>query len=234
MIVGTTARPAGASIGPMRPELLDRAAELIAPLLAGDRPRTMVGLAGPPGAGKSTLAEAIARRFNREPALPAPAAAGPAVAIPMDGFHLSQVELRRLGLANRKGAPETFDSYGFVHLLRRLREAKELVYAPEYSRTVHESIGSSIPVFPTTRLIVIEGNYLLLPDEPWNAVPPLLDLTIFVEAPHTDRVRGLVRRQRTFGLGDDAARDWVERSDEANARLVEASRGRADVVLSRT
>lgn len=216
----------------MRPELLDRAVELITPLLGGDAPRVMVGLAGSPGAGKSTLAGALARRFARE--LEPQWGPNAAAAIPMDGFHLSQVELRRLGLAHRKGAPETFDGYGFVQLLRRLREAQELVYAPEYSRTVHESIGSSIPVFPTTRLLVVEGNYLLLPDEPWCLIPPLLDLTIYVEAPHTDRVRGLVRRQRSFGLGDAAARDWVERSDEANARLVEASRHRADVVLSRT
>jgi pantothenate kinase len=117
-----------------------------------------------------------------------------------------------------------------VHLLRRLREGSELVYAPEYSRTLHESIGSSIPIFPATRLIVVEGNYLLLPEDPWREVPPLLDLTIYVEAPEQDRVRG---PQRTFGLDVTDARDWVHRSDEANARVVEASRHRADVILSR-
>lgn len=214
----------------MRPELLDQSAELIGALL-GAGPRVMVGLAGSPGAGKSTLAEALARRFAEELA----PVGGPdaAVAVPMDGFHLSQRELRRLGLSHRKGAPETFDARGFVHLLRRLRTADELVYAPAYSRVLHESIGGAIPVLPTTRLVVVEGNYLLLPDDPWAAVPGLLDLTLYIEAPDLARVRGLVRRQRSLGLGADAARDWVERSDEANARLIEASRHRADVVLTR-
>lgn len=205
----------------MHPELLDQAVALITPLLDPGR-RVMVGIAGPPGAGKSTLAEALAGKFHD------------AVAVPMDGFHLAQAELRRLGLAHRKGAPATFDAYGFVHLLRRLREGTELVYAPVYSRVVHESIGSAIPIFPSTRLLVIEGNYLLLPDQPWAQVPGLLDLTVYVDAPERERVDGLVRRQRGFGLDPAAARDWVERSDEANARLIAEHRDRAAVILTRT
>jgi pantothenate kinase len=205
----------------MHLELLDAAAGLITPLVDTGR-RIMVGIAGPPGAGKSTLAEALARKFQD------------AVAVPMDGFHLAQAELHRLGLAHRKGAPATFDAYGFVHLLRRLREGSELVYAPTYSRVVHESIGSAIPIFASTRLLVVEGNYLLLPDQPWAQVPDLLDLTIYVDAPERERVDGLLRRQRGFGLDAAAAKDWVERSDEANARLIAAHRDRAAVILTRT
>jgi len=210
----------------MRPELLDQAAAHIEPLLSTDARRVLVGLAGAPGAGKTTLSEALARRFRGDRPEPA------AIAIPMDGFHLSQTELHRLGLSHRKGAPETFDPGGFVHLLRRLRAADELVYAPMYSRVVHESIGSAIPVLPGTRLLIIEGNYLLL-DGAWRPVRDLLDLTIYVEAPEGQRVAGLIRRQRSFGLADAAARDWVERSDEANARVIEGTRANADVILSR-
>lgn len=214
----------------MRPGLLDDAVTLIDPLLAGPAPRVLVGLAGAPGAGKSTLADALARHFTRAGTGPEPAA----VAVPMDGFHLSQVELKRLGLAHRKGAPETFDAHGFVHLLRRLRTADELVYAPTYSRVVHESIGSSIPVFPSTRLVIVEGNYLLLDAPPWDQVAGLLDLSVYLEAPEGQRVDGLVRRQRSFGLDHAAAREWVERSDEANARLIESTRPRATATLTRT
>src|SRR5262245_52456055 len=123
------------------PALLDSAHDLVAPLLCGQG-RVLVGIVGPPGAGKSTLAEALAAKVAGELA----PRYGPraAVAIPMDGFHLSNVELERLGLANRKGAPQTFDGSGYVHLLRRLKETTdEVVYAPAYSRALHESIGGA-------------------------------------------------------------------------------------------
>jgi pantothenate kinase len=204
--------------------------------------RVIVGIAGAPGAGKSTLAEAIVAAATD--------GIGPAVCVPMDGFHLSNVELARLGLAERKGAPETFDAAGFVHLLRRIADRgklpntdttsldnaprdEEIVYAPAYSRVLHESIGGVVPVFAGTRLVVVEGNYLLLPRHPWSQVKPLLDLSFYVDVSDEIRVPGLVRRQRARGLDDSQARDWVERSDEANARLVATTRRLADRVLTR-
>ncbi len=197
----------------------------------------MVGIVGAPGAGKSTLAEAVADRFAR---LRVPASGDPgaaperaAVCVPMDGFHLSNVELVRLGLANRKGAPETFDGWGFVHLMRRLRAADEPVYAPAFNRGLNESIGSAIPIFPPVELVVVEGNYLLLPTDPWVRARPLFDLTIYIDVPDQVRVPRLVRRQRSRGLDRAAAHDWVHRSDEANARLIMATRETADVVLTR-
>ena len=128
----------------------------------------------------------------------------------MDGFHLANSELSRLGRAARKGAPETFDAYGFVALLRRLRADDEpVVYAPTYSRTLHESIGSAIAVSAATRIVVVEGNYLLLPTAPWDGCAKLLDLSIYLETSTDLRVPALVRRQRSRGLDRAAAHDWV-------------------------
>jgi len=224
----------------MLPDLLAAARDLVAPLLgtasaqgvgSGGARRVLVGIVGAPGAGKSTLAEALAAELAPELA----AGWGPqaAVSVPMDGFHLSNVELERLGLATRKGAPETFDAAGFVHLVRRLRAGDELVYAPAYSRVLHESIGGVIPVPPGPRLILIEGNYLLLPDQPWVTARPWYDLTVYVDVPAATRVPGLVTRQQSRGLDESAAREWVLGSDELNAALVETTRAAADVVLTR-
>ncbi len=187
--------------------------------------RVMVGITGAPGAGKSTLAEAIVA-----------ATSVPAVCVPMDGFHLSNVELERLGLADRKGAPETFDAAGFMHLLRRIAQGEDgaVVYAPAYSRVLHESIGGVIPVEAGTQLVVVEGNYLLLPVAPWSQVRALLDLSLYVEVADDIRITGLLSRQRARGLDEEHARDWVERSDEANARLVATTRAFADRILTRS
>jgi pantothenate kinase len=182
----------------------------------------LVGIAGPPGAGKSSLAKAVVE------AVPVPA-----VCVPMDGFHLSNMELARLGLSDRKGAPETFDPAGFVQLLQRIVAGEELVYAPSYSRVLHESIGGVIPVLASTKLVVVEGNYLLLRQQPWVRLRALLDLVLYMDVPDRERVDGLITRQRARGLDRQEARAWVERSDEANARLIAPTRAYADVVLTR-
>lgn len=191
----------------------------------GTAGRTMVGICGPPAAGKSTMAAALTEELNRR-------SPQSAVTVPMDGFHLSNVELARLGLTERKGAPATFDAAGFVHLLRRLRAGEELVYAPDYSRVLHESIGGVIPVPTDVRYVVVEGNYLLLDRPPWTEVPELLDLVAYLDAPDVVRQERLVERQLDRGLDMAAAHVWVEQSDEKNAELIKTTRSRADLVIA--
>jgi pantothenate kinase len=184
--------------------------------------RVMLGLAGAPGSGKSTWARALADAFP-----------GRAVVVPMDGFHLSNEELARLSRAARKGAPDTFDAAGYVSLLRRLRApvAGETVYAPAFHREIEQAIAGAIPVAPEVPLVITEGNYLLLNEGPWAAVRALLDEAWFVETDETARVEQLVRRHVEHGRTAEAAREWVMRSDEANAVLVTGTRGNADAIL---
>src|SRR5581483_8778568 len=135
-------------------------------------------------------------------------------------------------LTDRKGAPETFDAAGFVNLLRRLREpGTDTVYAPAFNRSRGDATAGAIPVPPHVRTVVVEGNYLLVPKEPWAAVRDLLDLALYIEAPDGARVSSLLRRQRARGLSRAAAHDWVHRSDEANAALIAGTRPYADHVL---
>lgn len=183
--------------------------------------RVLLGIAGEPGGGKSTLAAALE------------AALGDAVVAPMDGFHLANVELARLGRADRKGAPDTFDAFGYLALLERLRlaEPAEPVYAPAYRREVEESIGSSIRIDPEIPIVISEGNYLLLDTDPWSRTASAFDEVWFVETPQALRLERLVARHVAFGKSPDAARAWAGGPDERNAELVRESRARADLVI---
>jgi pantothenate kinase len=183
--------------------------------------RALLGVTGPPGAGKTTLAEGLREQLGATAAY-----------VPMDGFHLADVELDRLGRRDRKGAPDTFDAAGYVALLRRLREnTDEVVYAPAFERELEQPVAGSIPVPRTASLIITEGNYLLLDDPPWRAVRDLLDEVWFVDADEAVRVDRLVRRHIRFGKSPSAARAWVRRVDLPNAATVLAGRELADLVV---
>ena len=197
------------------PELLANARDLSA---AGRR--RILGVTGPPGAGKSTLAQRLV------------AALGPerAVLVGMDGFHIADAELRRTGLRGRKGAPDTFDRAGYAALLHRLRREAGTVYAPAFDRALEDSIAAAVAVPATVPLVVTEGNYLLL----WPEVRPLLDEVWYLDPPPAARREALIARHVAFGKTPAEAERWVLAGDERNAEAIAAGRDRADRVLGWT
>lgn len=150
----------------------------------------------------------------------------------MDGFHLADVELRRLGRLERKGAPDTFDVAGYAALLRRIRARTELVYAPCFERDIEQPVAGAIPVSPDVAVVLTEGNYLLLDDSAWAAVAGEIDEIWYCAIQDDLRIARLVARHMAFGKSADAARRWVAEVDEPNARLVAATAVRADLVVS--
>ena len=181
--------------------------------LAGRGDRAILGIAGAPGGGKSTLAAALVAELGEA-----------AVLVPMDGFHLAQAELVRQGTRHRMGAPHTFDVLGYAALLRRLRAADETVYAPAFRREIEEPIAGAIAVPREIPLVVTEGNYLLL----WPDIKPLLDECWYVDTDEELRVQRLIQRHIQFGKTPEYARAWVMRSDEVNAALVAQTASSAD------
>jgi pantothenate kinase len=206
-------------------DLLARARSLV-----GGGRRAILGITGSPGAGKTTFAEFLLASLRSSPP---PGLAGDWVAyVPMDGYHLADAELRRLGRLNRKGAPDTFDAAGYAALLRRLHEdVNETVYAPAFERDLEQPIAGSIPVPPQARLILSEGNYLLLPDEPWARAGAQFDEIWFCELDTAERLRRLVARHVRFGKDPAAALGWATGSDERNAGLVASTRDRATLIV---
>lgn len=185
--------------------------------------RRMLGIAGAPGAGKSTLAARLAEQLGTQ-----------AVLVPMDGFHLADVALARLGRLTRKGAPDTFDPGGYAALLQRLRTQRHgdgPVWAPMFERELEQPLAGAIEVRAEVPLVITEGNYLLLEDGPFAQVRTMLDACWFVEVPEELRHERLIARHERFGKPPQAARDWALGPDEDNARLVAATRDRADVVV---
>ncbi|MDP2419120.1 MAG: nucleoside/nucleotide kinase family protein [Hydrogenophaga sp.] len=181
-------------------------------------PRRLLGVVGPPGSGKSTLARLMAESLESL-----------AQTVPMDGFHLAQVELERLGRAHRKGAPDTFDPAGYAALLRRLRAQAldEVVYAPDFRRDLEEPVAGALPVHGHTPLIITEGNYILLDEAGWAPVANLLDEVWYLQVDPALRLERLAQRHQQFGRSREQALAWIEATDEPNARRIEASRHRA-------
>lgn len=186
-------------------------------LSAGGR---VLGITGPPGAGKSTLAAAVVRRLG-----------GRACELPMDGFHLAGEELVRLGRADRKGAPDTFDVDGYVHALTRVRRRDRDVLVPRFRREIEEPVAGAIRIAVGCQLVVTEGNYLLLDRDGWERVAPLLDECWYLSPDDDVRRRRLVERHVEHGRTPEAAAAWVRTVDEPNAELVRTCLARADLVV---
>ncbi|KRB43082.1 MULTISPECIES: nucleoside/nucleotide kinase family protein [unclassified Terrabacter] len=193
--------------------------------LVGDRRRVVLGIAGAPGAGKSTLAEALVEAVaSRE-------GDGWVAQVPMDGFHLADAQLDRLGLRSRKGAPDTFDADGYAALLRRLVEQPDTwVYAPGFERTLEQPVAAAVVVPPSARLVVTEGNYLLLPEERWERARAQLAEVWLVSGDDDLRRSRLLERHVRFGKAPAEAEAWVAGNDDVNAALVLAT-GDADRVV---
>ncbi|ULH13829.1 nucleoside/nucleotide kinase family protein (plasmid) [Deinococcus sp. KNUC1210] len=183
--------------------------------------RRILGITGAPGAGKSTVCAALAAALGTD-----------AVIVGMDGFHLANQELVRLGRRQRKGAPDTFDADGYAALLRRLRDPQgQTVYAPVFDRAIEESIGSAVPVFPDVPLIITEGNYLLLEEGDWERAAAALDVVWYLDLSDEVRLERLLLRHEQFGKSRTEAESWVASVDQRNADLIAQTRGRADLVV---
>lgn len=212
---------------PAPPTALDALVRRVLALSDAAGRRIIIGITGSPGAGKSTLAESLATSVD------ALRGAGTAVHVPMDGYHLANATLDRLGLRHRKGAIETFDGWGFVSLLGRLRsEPDHTVYAPGFERRLDEPVAGEIAIAASARVVIVEGNYLLGDAEPWARVHGLLDEAWFCDADDDERMRRLVGRHIAGGRTPDAATAWATEVDGANARRIAPSRDRADLVVS--
>lgn len=191
---------------------------------AGPATRFMVAIAGPPGSGKTTLAarlcDALVQRGER------------AIVVPMDGFHFDDAVLNARGHRSRKGAPHTFDIAGFEVLLSRIRAQEPDVAIPVFDRHLEAARAGAAIVDADARLILIEGNYLLLKQSPWDRLKPFFDMTVFLNVPLGEIERRLTGRILEHGHDEAYARHWIESNDLPNARLVLTESATADVVLS--
>jgi pantothenate kinase len=194
--------------------------------LADNGSRALLGIAGTPGAGKSTLVEQLLSRIT--------AIKGEAwvAHVPMDGFHLADAQLDRVGSRDRKGAPDTFDADGYAHLLERVvGETDGPIYVPGFDRTLEQPLAAALVVLPEARLVITEGNYLLLDDPRWVRARSAMDAVWSVVSEEAVRVQRLVERHVQFGKTPSEARAWVAGTDQRNSDLVSPTLGSADRVV---
>ena len=184
--------------------------------LTAQEGRVIIGIAGPPASGKSTLAEAVVQRLNDQHTGPV----AQAVLLPMDGYHLDNRILEARGLLARKGAPPTFDAAGFCDAVQLLAKAERESFHPTFDRTLDLAVAGAISIGSETPVIVIEGNYLLLNSEPWNRLREVFTATVFISPPVEVLKRRLHQRWIDHGLDSDAALRRATQNDLPNAQLV--------------
>lgn len=201
---------------------LEAALERVISLTHNVDTRVIIGLVGKPGAGKSTLSSYLIKKLPKDTT----------ALVPMDGYHLSNAQLAWLGRRDRKGAPDTFDSYGYADLLQRIKENhNQDIYFPIFHREIEESIAAEGVIHPDTSLVLTEGNYLLLGDAGWNRVAPTLTECWFVDVDDDRRMARLVARHIKFGKSSEEAHAWAHGTDQHNADLIETTKMKADVIV---
>ncbi len=184
--------------------------------------RTIIGIVGKPGGGKSTLSKYLLK--DMDPMLVS--------VVPMDGFHLSNKVLKELGRLDRKGAQDTFDVKGFTALIQRIKmDSSEPIYYSIFDRSIEESIAAQGVVYPSTRVVIVEGNYLMHDKDGWQEIAPLLDQSWYAFLDEDIRISRLISRHIAFGKDPESAKAWAKGSDQVNAELIETGVGRCDFLV---
>ncbi len=206
----------------MSKEISKEEAKAIVIECALDSTRTIIGIVGKPGGGKSTLSKYLLK--DMDPMLVS--------VVPMDGFHLSNKVLKELGRSDRKGAQDTFDVKGFTALIQRIKmDGAEPIYYPIFDRSIEESIAAQGVVYPSTRVVIVEGNYLMHDEDGWQEIAPLLDQSWYAFLDEDIRISRLISRHIAFGKDPESAKAWAKGSDQVNAELIETGVGRCDFLV---
>jgi pantothenate kinase len=206
----------------MSKEISNEEAKAIVVECASASTRTIIGIIGKPGGGKSTLSKYLLK--GMDPTLVS--------VVPMDGFHLSNKVLKELGRSDRKGAQDTFDVKGFTTLIQRIKmDSAEPIYYPIFDRSIEESIAAQGVVYPSTRVVIVEGNYLMHDRDGWQEISPLLDQSWYAFLDEDVRISRLISRHIAFGKDPESAKAWAKGSDQVNAELIELGVGRCDFLI---
>ena len=206
----------------MAKEISNEEAKAIVVECASASTRTIIGIIGKPGGGKSTLSKYLLK--GMDPTLVS--------VVPMDGFHLSNKVLKELGRSDRKGAQDTFDVKGFTTLIERIKmDSAEPIYYPIFDRSIEESLAAQGVVYPSTRVVIVEGNYLMHDRDGWQEISPLLDQSWYAFLDEDIRISRLISRHIAFGKDPESAKAWAKGSDQVNAELIETGVGRCDFLV---
>ena len=206
----------------MSKEISNEEAKAIVAERASASARTIIGIVGKPGGGKSTLSKYLLK--GMDPTLVS--------VVPMDGFHLSNKVLKELGKSDRKGAQDTFDVKGFTTLIERIKlDSADPIYYPIFDRSIEESIAAQGVVYPSTRVVIVEGNYLMHDRDGWQEISPLLDQSWYAYLDEDLRISRLISRHVAFGKDPDSAKAWAKGSDQVNAELIETGVARCDFLI---